>query len=72
MNTIGAETMMDELLANEVANDAYTIYISKRHPYDDYAINPFQLERIVNEGKYKVHINYYGEKTFGPPVKRKK
>ena len=38
--------------------------------YDDYAISPFQLERIVKDGKYKVHINQYDERVFGPPIIR--
>lgn len=51
-------------------DDSYTIFFHEKPLYDDYAISPFQLERIVKEGDYKVHINQYGERVFGPPIKR--
>lgn len=45
---------------------------NSRPVYDDYAISPFQLERIVRDGKYKVHINQYDERVFGPPIRSSK
>ena len=56
--------MTEELLPNE----EFSIYLSKKPLYDDYAINPYQLERIVESGEYKVHLNYYDERVFGPPA----
>jgi hypothetical protein len=51
--------------------ELYESLLTNRKPiYDDYAINPFQLERIVKEGKYKVHINQADERVFGPPIRR--
>lgn len=55
---------MDELELYE------SLLNNKRPLYDDYAINPFQLERIVKEGKYKVHLNQADERVFGPPIRR--
>lgn len=61
---------MEEPFANvEYDGD---IFFHKPHPNDEYAINPFQLERMVKNGDYKVHINFYGERVFGPPVKKEK
>lgn len=55
--------MLDLLDIESLLNNSKPIY-------DDYAISPFQLERIVKDGKYKVHINQYDERVFGPPIRR--
>lgn len=61
--------MTDELLPSQITNDECSIYLNKRPPYEDYAINPFQLEKIVKSGGYRVHINQYDERVFGPTYK---
>lgn len=45
------------------------IYDLRPPIYDDYALSPLQLERSVKDGNYKVHLNMYDEKVFGPPVR---
>ena len=45
---------------------------NSRPIYDEYATNPFQLERIVKDGGYKVHRNFYNEDVFGPSYRKTK
>lgn len=53
--------------------DIESLILTNSKPiYDDYAISPFQLERIVKDGGYKVHRNFYNEDVFGPSYRRNK